>query len=39
MKIALERARAPMDPGTKHQLIIRSVSAKQRPRRNPIPKK
>ena len=39
MKIALERARVSMDPGTKHQLIIRSVSAKQRPRRNPTPRK
>jgi hypothetical protein len=39
MKIALERAKVPMDPGTKHQLIIRSISAKQRPRRNPVPKK
>lgn len=39
MKVALERAQVPMDPGTKHQLIIRSISPKQRPRRNPVPKK
>ena len=30
---ALERAKVPLDPKGKHQLIIRSVSAKQRPRR------
>ena len=33
MKTALERAKAPIDPKTVHRLIIRSVSAKQRPRR------
>lgn len=38
MKLALERA-VPMDPKGKHQLLIRSVSAKQRPRRMPIPRK
>ena len=30
---ALERAKTPIGPGGAHQLIIRSVSAKQRPRR------
>jgi len=30
---ALERAKVPLDPKGKHELIIRSVSAKQRPRR------
>ncbi len=39
MKAALERAKTPLDPGSKHQLIIRSVSAKQRPRRKPAPKR
>ena len=33
MKAALAHARAPMDPKTKHQLFIRSIVAKQRPRR------
>ena len=33
MKVALERAKVPMDPKGKPKLIIRSVSAKQRPRR------
>ena len=33
MKAALERAKAPMNPAGKHRLIVRSVSAKQRPRR------
>lgn len=31
--VALERAKVPMDPKGAHRLIIRSVSAKQRPRR------
>ena len=31
--VALERAKTPMPPQSKHQLIIKSVSAKQRPRR------
>ena len=30
---ALDRARAPLDPSARHALVIRSVSAKQRPRR------
>ena len=30
---ALVQARTPIDPTSKHQLIIKSVSAKQRPRR------
>ena len=33
MKTALERAKSPIQPGGVHQLIIKSVSAKQRPRR------
>ena len=33
MKAALDRATVPIDPEGAHQLIIRSVSAKQRPRR------
>ena len=33
MKVALERAKAPIGPGSRHKLIIKSVSAKQRPRR------
>lgn len=31
--VALERAKTPLDAKGRHQLIIRSVSAKQRPRR------
>lgn len=30
---ALNRAKAPLNPATKHRLIIKSISAKQRPRR------
>ncbi len=33
IKAALDRAKVPMDPKGKHKLVIRSVSAKQRPRR------
>ena len=33
MKAALKRAKSPIDPSGAHQLIIRSISAKQRPRR------
>jgi len=33
IRTALERAKAPMPPNGRHRLIIRSVSAKQRPRR------
>ncbi len=33
MKIASTRAKVPFDPAGKHRLIIRAVSAKQRPRR------
>jgi hypothetical protein len=33
MRAALERAKQPMDPRGTHRLIIRSVSARQRPRR------
>jgi hypothetical protein len=33
MKVALERAKAPLDPKGSHRLVIKSVSAKQRPRR------
>ena len=35
IEAALARAKVPMDRRGKHQLIIRSVSAKQRPRRKP----
>ena len=30
---ALERSQPPIDPGRGHQLVIKSISAKQRPRR------
>jgi hypothetical protein len=33
MKEALGRARVPLDPGTTHRVIIKSISEKQRPRR------
>jgi hypothetical protein len=33
MKAALERAKVPLDPRATHRLVIRSVSARQRPRR------
>jgi hypothetical protein len=33
IKTALERAKSPIDPKGVHRLIIKSVSAKQRPRR------
>jgi hypothetical protein len=33
IQAALERAKTPMDPKGAHRLVIRSVSAKQRPRR------
>jgi hypothetical protein len=33
MKAALDRAKTPLEPGSAHKLIIRSVSARQRPRR------
>ena len=33
IEAALDRAKTPMEPGSVHKLIIRSVSAKQRPRR------
>ena len=33
IRVALERAKTPMDPRGEHRLIIRSESAKQRPRR------
>jgi hypothetical protein len=34
MKTALERAKSPIHPGSAHRLIIKSVSARQRPRRS-----
>jgi Domain of unknown function (DU1801) len=37
IRVALERAKTPMDPRGAHRLMIRSVSAKQRPRRAPAP--
>ena len=33
IQVALERAKTPMDPDARPRLVIRSVSAKQRPRR------
>ena len=33
MQLAVDRAKVPFDPNGKHRLIIRAVSAKQRPRR------
>ena len=33
LTVALERARVPIDPGATSRLIIKSISAKQRPRR------
>jgi hypothetical protein len=33
IKVALERAKVPIDPKSTHKLVIKSVSAKQRPRR------
>ncbi len=39
MEEALKHAKAPLVKGCRHTLIIKSVSAKQRPRRAPAPKK
>jgi len=39
IQAALDRAKTPMNPKGEHRLIIRSVSAKQRPRRKPAPSK
>jgi hypothetical protein len=39
MKTALERAMSPITPTGVHRLIIKSVSAKQRPRRPSVAKK
>ena len=33
MSVAVARAKVPIEPGGRHRLIIKSVSAKQRPRR------
>lgn len=33
MELALARAKVRLDPGARHRLVIRSISAKQRPRR------
>jgi hypothetical protein len=33
MESAIERAKVPFDPHGTHRLIIKSISAKQRPRR------
>ena len=35
MQAALDRAKVPLDPSNKHRLIIKSISARQRPRRPP----
>jgi hypothetical protein len=37
MNLALHRAKVPLDPKNRRQLIIKSISAKQRPRK-PVPK-
>jgi hypothetical protein len=37
MNLALRRAKAPLDIKSRRQLVIKSISAKQRPRR-PLPK-
>ena len=37
MNLALHRAKVPLDPKNRRQLIIKSISAKQRPRK-PLPK-
>jgi hypothetical protein len=39
MNTALERAKVPLDPKVVHSLVIKSVSAKQRPRRLTVPGK
>jgi hypothetical protein len=39
MDTALKRAKSPIPDDGSHQLIIKSVSAKQRPRRSPVAKK
>jgi len=39
MKAAAERAKRPLDPAGAHRLVIKSVSAKQRPRRPAAQKK
>jgi hypothetical protein len=36
MKAALDNARAPLTARSRHRLIIKSVSARQRPRRAPV---
>ncbi len=38
MYLALRRAKVPLDPKSRQQLIIKSISAKQRPRK-PLPKR
>jgi hypothetical protein len=38
LAVAIERAKVPFDPATKGRLIIRSISARQRPRR-PVERK
>jgi len=38
MNLALRRAKVPLDPKNRQQLIIKSISAKQRPRK-PVPKR
>jgi len=38
INLALHRARAPLDPKNRRQLIIKSISAKQRPRK-PFPRR
>ncbi len=38
MNLAVHRAKVPLDPKNRRQLIIKSISAKQRPRK-PVPKR
>jgi hypothetical protein len=37
MQTALDRAKSPLDPKGAHRLVIKSVSARQRPRRPRVP--
>jgi hypothetical protein len=39
MNAAMKRAKSPIPVDGSHQLIIKSISAKQRPRRSPVAKK
>ena len=39
MEVALQRAKVGIDPGRRRQLIIKSISARQRPRRPGVKKR